>query len=148
MGIQSVPVLIVGWVLSTEKVMDFLIKNKVGTCDGYYDDYNPNFVPDKKKINGLKEGRQCPCGSYCWENMPEICKDLNIVFVSPYYDCEPEACNVYLSLLPEKGTDVSMDDIFKLVENKELVERARKLAIELSDDDTVSFKIISVVDIS
>jgi len=158
MGIQTNAVLIIGWYVSNKLVLDFLIKNKVGSCCGSYCEYDPDYKPDdhqkqkrnqKKKYNGMTEDSyQCGCGpENCWVDMPESCKDIHIIFTSPYYDCETSEQECYISLVSDRLFDGSTDSYLKILENKELVERAQKLAIELGSNNEVP-KIRAVVDVN
>jgi hypothetical protein len=54
MGIDYDSRLIYGWTVEYELLMDFLIKNKIGTCGGYYVDMDSDKLYDDPKADAVK----------------------------------------------------------------------------------------------
>jgi hypothetical protein len=130
MGIDYDAKLICGWEIDYDKLMDYLTQNKVGTCDGYYEEgEDGRVIITCGEKEGSKESRrvytQCMCGDGCWDNLPPILskKTFKLVDASPYYDCPREKQKYYVSLC---GDDVPLADIMAVPH--ETVEEAKKFA--------------------
>ena len=91
MGRSYVAMLILGWTVDQTKAKDYLWKYKVGSCG------NP------------EEEEQCLCGEdCCWTNRSALPlqKELTITHSSPYYDCDPDDQEVYITVLDIEGVTV------------------------------------------
>jgi hypothetical protein len=136
MGIWTKSKLIFGWEIDYKKAADFLIKNKVGSCIGDFEEYDYNKDnlgdDDPDDIKQCNREQQCFCGSMCWGDLASIPEGTTILQTSPSYDIDPTECRYFVSLFPGDINSCSLDEFNKITKND--IEKARKFAIMLGGD--------------
>ncbi len=100
MGIYYDSKLIYGWSVDSFLLKEFLIKNKAGTCDGYYEDEEEAKTAAPTSIIKLGDPKtydmQCTCVD-CWKNL-KLPDGIYFEVTEPYYDCELDDRKYFITL--------------------------------------------------
>lgn len=108
MGIDYSSVLIFGWMIKREKLLDLLDE-------------------DQKEDLCVEE--------YLDEIREKLPKGCYLFYCCPYYDCSSEDNMYYISLMDKEDSDYTLNDLNQLVKDSEAISQIRKFAINLGADD-------------
>ncbi len=128
MGVDYTTKLVFGWEVNFEKVIKYLIDNKVGSCSSE---------------NPVEQNEQCMCGTdYCWDKT-KFPDNVYIIAANPSFDCSHENKRYFLSLSSEKNLLN-----YSFIKNMDIsiIEKAKEFAIMLGAEDKEP-EIISVIHI-
>lgn len=110
MGISTKNYIIIGWKLDTERVRHYRIESNIETCCS-----NQNYM--------------CGCDHYD----PNVPENFTLLCTSPYFDCHCQDKVIYLTHQPS-STQYNFDEMNKIINNKEIFEKAREFAKRLGTD--------------
>lgn len=138
MGIDCDSKLIIGWEISYDKLIQYLIDTKAGSCHYYGNGYNTQFP--------------CNCGTMCWSRQTLMDEDstfsvpegVHIRCSRPYYACQPEDCRYFISLTDKNYIDSTT--LKNLLNDHELIKRALEFKSKFDDNDN-ELQVLSTVDI-
>jgi len=130
MGIDYESKLIYGWTVDSVLLKEFLIKNKAGTCDGYYSDEEEAKTAPPTSIINKDDPKtfymQCSC-VFCWKDL-KLPEGVYIEVSYPYYDCGPSEIKYFIKL--NKHNEMTSKELLAI--SDETIAAGQKLANELN----------------
>ena len=120
MGVQYESLTVVGWMLCKKAMVKYFRKNFKTYHKAFFEENAP-----------WSEDDILDAYEHEWDELTEPLK-CSIAVSSPHFDSDWDSRNCYLHLTPSRGwTDLGIDDMNAIVEDKEHVAKAAKLAKEL-----------------
>lgn len=122
--------IVFGWMVSYEKLMDFLIQNRAGSCQGKYRRSENGQVTLHSNECQEEIGReyQCMCRC-CWKRVSDILpKGVRIEHTFPSDAMDKQDGTYYINLLTEKEEDSILPSSMLYGLDEGLVRKGRDVA--------------------